>query len=454
MKILQGVWSIAFLLAALTSTAQHSKSWTIYFPTDVHTLDHEDSTALAEAVRWIGKLENFSIAIQGHTDSVGSWAYNKALSMRRANAAKAYFVANNLPVDNVEIKGWSFEKPAANNQTTAGRQDNRRTTITVHFDRFKSSPQVKKRLSSGQGETRSRTTSGGTAQRIVGRRSEVNCDANNEAEITSFYQSSAVIKGQEGTRLFLPTNSLQNYANGQTIQVKMLELVRPEAIIDAKASTYSDGQLLKSAGMAFFKISVENLPAQLKECVEVQIPAPKIDGMRPYLTPGNGDIRRANWKELPTDQMRYDAQAQAYVVKVCDSDELSAMNGSFGVNIDKPVSEADEPPVLVRVKNRKGSHPIPTIVHEDGTVTNLRQVVPEEGLSTIFKRQYYLFPNTTEAMTVSDSFEQNGKTYEVQEVVFLEQDSNGAFRKSKSKRLRGKNRTLLKCPKFKYKKRR
>jgi len=445
MKIWQS--TLALLLLASTLVAQQSKSWTIYFPTDVHELDAADSITLAQAVDWIGQLDDFSVSIQGHTDSIGSWNYNKALSMRRANAAKAFLAANNLPVDTVEIKGWSFEKPVADNQTLTGRQDNRRTTITVHFQ-----SEQPNTLSKKESAANSERTYPAEQQRILGRRSEVNCDANNEAEITSFYQSSVAIKGQEGTRLILPTNSLRNFSDGQTIQVQLYELVTPEAIIDAKASTFSGGQLLKSAGMAFFSIAVEDLPAQLKECVEVQIPAPEIEGMQPYLTPGNGDIRRANWKPLPIDKMHYDAKAKAYVVKVCEADGLSAMNGSFGVNIDKPVAQADQPPVLVRVKKRKNTRPIPSIVHADGTVTNLRQVVPESGLLNIFKRQYYLYPNVAgQAMTVSDTYEVGEKTFDLQEVVMLEQTSKGAFRKSKTKELEGKKRTLLKCPTFKYK---
>lgn len=454
MQVLRFALFLCALAAANPAFSQlaDTKSWTIYFPTDVHQLDAADSTTLAEVVDWMKNLKQFTLSIQGHTDSIGSWEYNKALSLRRANAAKQFLAANGLHVDTVEVVGWSFDKPSAGNNTESGRQDNRRTTITAHYQTLATQTNPVKPAPRSDGEA---VATAHTPPTIAGRRAETKTDKNNEASITSFYNSSVQVKGQEGTTIYVPSSSIDNYSNGQTLHIHMLELVTSEAIIAAKASTYSDGQLLQSAGMAFFTITVDGLPAQLKDCIEVKIPAPKIDGMRPYLTPANGDLNRTNWKELPADQMRYDETAKAYIIKVCNRDQLSAMNGSFGVNVDKPIGDAGKEPILVKVKNRHGQQPIPSILYEDGTVTNLRPVVTEPGLSNTFKHQYYLYPNVADtALTVSDTYElpQNGTVFELNQVVMLKQDAKGNFKKSKVKTLNNKSRILVKCPKFKYKK--
>lgn len=72
-----------------------------------------------------------SVEIGGHTDNSGSPAYNKDLSQRRANAVKAYLVAQGIDEGRIEAKGYGMEKPIANNETRRGRRLNRRTEFKL-----------------------------------------------------------------------------------------------------------------------------------------------------------------------------------------------------------------------------------------------------------------------------------------------------------------------------------
>ena len=67
----------------------------------------------------------------GHTDSVGSDAYNQKLSVRRAEAVKAYLVSKGIEQNRVYTEGKGETQPVASNATRQGRAQNRRVEIEV-----------------------------------------------------------------------------------------------------------------------------------------------------------------------------------------------------------------------------------------------------------------------------------------------------------------------------------
>jgi len=71
------------------------------------------------------------IVAVGHTDSVGSDAYNQKLSVRRAEAVKKYLVQKGVEENRVYTEGKGEKNPVASNKTAAGRQQNRRVEIEV-----------------------------------------------------------------------------------------------------------------------------------------------------------------------------------------------------------------------------------------------------------------------------------------------------------------------------------
>jgi OOP family OmpA-OmpF porin len=67
----------------------------------------------------------------GHTDSIGTDAYNQALSVRRAEAVKAYFISRGVEGNRVYTEGKGEKQPVADNKTADGRAKNRRSEIEV-----------------------------------------------------------------------------------------------------------------------------------------------------------------------------------------------------------------------------------------------------------------------------------------------------------------------------------
>src|SRR5436853_2166762 len=65
----------------------------------------------------------------GHTDAIGSDAYNQKLSERRAQAVKDYLVSKGIPASKITTIGKGKSQPVATNKTAEGRQKNRRVDI-------------------------------------------------------------------------------------------------------------------------------------------------------------------------------------------------------------------------------------------------------------------------------------------------------------------------------------
>jgi outer membrane protein OmpA-like peptidoglycan-associated protein len=83
---------------------------------------------IAEIARTTGDRR---IAVEGHTDSIGSIAYNKRLSVDRARAVADELVAEGVSGRRILIRGLGESEPVASNATEAGRARNRRVEVII-----------------------------------------------------------------------------------------------------------------------------------------------------------------------------------------------------------------------------------------------------------------------------------------------------------------------------------
>jgi len=101
------------------------------FDFDKSVLKPEGRAALDEL---LGKLQGMNTEVMvavGHTDSIGTDGYNQSLSVRRAEAVKAYLVSKNIEASRVYTEGKGEKEPVADNNTADGRMQNRRVTLEV-----------------------------------------------------------------------------------------------------------------------------------------------------------------------------------------------------------------------------------------------------------------------------------------------------------------------------------
>jgi OmpA-OmpF porin, OOP family len=102
-----------------------------FFDFDKAVLKPEGKAKLDDLVSKIHGINLEVIIAVGHTDSVGSVAYNQRLSVRRAEAVKAYLVSKGIEKNRVYTEGKGKSQPVADNRTAAGRAKNRRVEIEV-----------------------------------------------------------------------------------------------------------------------------------------------------------------------------------------------------------------------------------------------------------------------------------------------------------------------------------
>jgi OOP family OmpA-OmpF porin len=101
------------------------------FDFDKSTLKPEGTQKLNGLVQKLKDVTVEVIIVVGFTDSIGSLDYNKKLSLRRAEAVKAYLTKNGIEASRVYTEGKAFAEPVGDNKTAVGRALNRRSVIEV-----------------------------------------------------------------------------------------------------------------------------------------------------------------------------------------------------------------------------------------------------------------------------------------------------------------------------------
>lgn len=103
----------------------------ILFATDSAALNPQLRSDLFVLSESLNKYPQSVVTVTGHTDNTGSAAYNQDLSERRAQSVAAVLRQGGVSSSRIRVVGAGESQPIATNQTSAGRQQNRRVDITI-----------------------------------------------------------------------------------------------------------------------------------------------------------------------------------------------------------------------------------------------------------------------------------------------------------------------------------
>jgi len=103
----------------------------VLFDTGQATLKPGAASTIDRLASFLTEAPDRSLTIEGHTDSMGSDAFNLSLSESRADAVKAALVAKGIGAERIVTVGKGESSPVASNDNSAGRQQNRRVEIII-----------------------------------------------------------------------------------------------------------------------------------------------------------------------------------------------------------------------------------------------------------------------------------------------------------------------------------
>lgn len=103
----------------------------VTFPTGSAVVDTDFLPALREIARSLSDHPQSTIRVVGHTDNVGSAAYNKTLSQDRALAVATILIRYGVSSSRITYSGRGFAEPITSNNSSNGRAMNRRVEVVI-----------------------------------------------------------------------------------------------------------------------------------------------------------------------------------------------------------------------------------------------------------------------------------------------------------------------------------
>lgn len=103
----------------------------VTFAFDKHDIQPRFYGVLDAVSRTLGKYPATYVDVNGHTDAIGSYAYNQRLSEKRADAVADYLAERSVNGARMHVQGFGKTEPIASNATISGRAANRRVEIIL-----------------------------------------------------------------------------------------------------------------------------------------------------------------------------------------------------------------------------------------------------------------------------------------------------------------------------------
>ncbi len=120
---------------ASTAGAEKVRLAMVHFDFDKQNIKKIYVPVLDQHVVFLNEHPSSPVLVEGHTDYMGSDAYNQKLSERRANAVRDYLIQKGIVSSRIQVAGYSEHRPIADNKTAEGRAMNRRSELEVTLEK-------------------------------------------------------------------------------------------------------------------------------------------------------------------------------------------------------------------------------------------------------------------------------------------------------------------------------
>ena len=118
-------------VAPVAAPAKITYAADAFFAFDKSVVQPAGKAKLDDLVKRMQAMDIEVVVAVGHTDSTGPASYNQRLSVRRAEAVKAYMVSKGVNADRIFTEGKGEGSPIADNSSRSGRAKNRRVEVEV-----------------------------------------------------------------------------------------------------------------------------------------------------------------------------------------------------------------------------------------------------------------------------------------------------------------------------------
>ena len=249
--ILKKIWLIAIYFAFLPfATAQNNlvDLHSIYFQLGTAALSESAQIKLYQLRKELAQYtENYYLEIHAHTDNVGTDKDNKLLSDERAAKVANYLVSKGLTTSSIKKFTYGESMPKSENNSSAGRQENRRVDIKIYINNTNYQDTDYKKLSY---KSKIEALSSDWMKNLK----TVQALASNNLKTTVQLfdidpKSDTLLIGKSGTAIYILAETFEPIIDENKITISLNEIYKKSDMILTNFSTSTNGQILESGGM-------------------------------------------------------------------------------------------------------------------------------------------------------------------------------------------------------------
>ncbi len=390
---------------------------TVYFQYDSYKLDEKYQAQLDSMIGIFTDYPAYYVEVFGHTDSVGSTAYNLLLSKERARQVVYYLVDQGVDLERIVYEGLGTFKPVASNRTFAGRRQNRRVDIAVVFSTETVDPVYKPRPAVTD-----------ASQTGPSRPVAAPIDTVLMADYETFFinpQIKTVIIAPQGTHIIVPAGTFDT--DETEIEMTVGELYSRRDMIAASMTTLSRDGTLEAAGMFTFSALDGPRAAKITDgaAFQIQLPSTRRDanmsvyagranrvrrGRRnraelPGGTPSMGQVRE--WREVEDPNVRYNGRDDRYIFEVAEPGAYAVARPLFYATVTDREDEGVD--IEIKFKGRRFEQTTNAMIVGEviKTYIPLRKVSTREYEA----RKVRFLDDETELIVIAYQFDDRGNAY-------------------------------------------